>query len=181
MRKRFISLSVSLLLLTMLALPAQAASANLSDSEALLPVDIIIDQDSREIRKVYDLSPNTDPAMLPMEAFERDGSRYECTDILREVVIGSETQTITQTESVDSAKKDMEIILELLPQDKETTTEDGFSGTLHLVLDSIKTEPSGYGSSTKPVTATRSYPNLASADTNHLPKTITEGGQTLKL
>ena len=56
MRKRFISLSVSLLLLTMLALPAQAASANLSDSEALLPVDIIIDQDSREIRKVYDLS-----------------------------------------------------------------------------------------------------------------------------
>lgn len=181
MRKRFISLSVSLLLLAMLALPAQAASANLSDSEALLPVDIIIDQDSREIRKVYDLSPNTDPAMLPMEAFERDGSRYECTDILREVVIGSETQTITQTESVDSAKKDMEIILELLPQDKETTTEDGFSGTLHLVLDSIKTEPSGYGSSTKPVTATRSYPNLASADTNHLPKTITEGGQTLKL
>ena len=181
MRKRFISLSVSLLLLAMLALPAQAASANLSDSEALLPVDIIIDQNSREIRKVYDLSPNTDPAMLPMEAFERDGSRYECTDILREVVIGSETQTITQTETVDSAKKDMEIILELLPQDKETTTEDGFSGTLHLVLDSIKTEPSGYGSSTKPVTATRSYPNLASADTHHLPKTITEGGQTLKL
>ena len=131
MRKRFISLSVPLLLLAMLALPAQAASANLSDSEALLPVDIIIDQDSREIRKVYDLSPNTDPAMLPMEAFERDGSRYECTDILREVVIGSETQTITQTESVDSDKKDLEIILELLPQDKETTTEDGFGGSGH--------------------------------------------------
>ena len=44
-----------------------------------------------------------------------------------------------------------------------------------------KTEPAGYGSSTKPVTATRSYPNLASADANHLPKTITEGGRTLKL
>ena len=74
MRKRFISLSVSLLLLTMLALPAQAASANLSDPEALLPVDIIIDQDSREIRKVYDLSPNTEappslsrlPAAIPI-------------------------------------------------------------------------------------------------------------------
>ena len=144
-------------------------------------MDIIIDQDSREIRKVYDLSPNMDPATLPMEAFERDGSRYECTDILREVVIGSETQTITQTETVDSAKKDMETVLELLPQEKETTTEDGFTGTLHLVLDSIKTEPAGYGSSTKPVTATRSYPNLASADANHLPKTITEGGRTLKL
>lgn len=43
MRNRFISLSVSLLLLAMLALPAKAASANLSDPEALLPVDIIID------------------------------------------------------------------------------------------------------------------------------------------
>ncbi len=181
MKKRFISLLVSLLVLTALVLPAGAASVDLADPEALLPVDIIIDQDSREIRKVYDLSPNTDPATLPMEAFERDGSRYECTDILREVVIGSETQTITQTETVDSAKKDMETVLELLPQEKETTTEDGFTGTLHLVLDSIKTEPAGYGSSTKPVTATRSYPNLASADANHLPKTITEGGRTLKL
>ena len=63
-------------------------------------MDIIIDQDSREIRKVYDFLSNTDSAMLPMEAFEHDGSRCECTDILREVVIGSETQTITQTEPV---------------------------------------------------------------------------------
>ena len=80
--------------------------------------------------------------------------------MLREVVIGSETQTITQTETVDSSKKDMETILGLLPQDKEVTTEDGFAGTLHLVLDTIKTEPAGYSSSTQPVTATRSYPCL---------------------
>ena len=88
MKKRFISLMVSLLVLMALALPAGAASVDLADPEALLPVDIIIGQDSREIRKVYDLSPNTDPATLPMETFERDGSRYECTDILREVEIG---------------------------------------------------------------------------------------------
>lgn len=181
MKKRFISLSAALLLLTMLALPARAASVNLTDPEALLPVDIIIDQDAKEIRKVYDLSPDTDPSVLPMEAFERDGNRYECTDILREVVIGSETQTVTLAETVDGAEKDLESILKLLPQEKETVTEDGFSGTLHLVLDSIETEPAGYGSATKPVTATRSYPNLSSADTSHLPKTITEGGQTLTL
>ena len=52
---------------------------------------------------------------------------------------------------------------------------------VYLDVDSIHTEPSGYGSSTKPVTAKRSYPNLSSADTNHLPKTITEGGRTLQL
>ena len=68
MKKRFISLLVSLLVLTALVLPAGAASVDLADPEALLPVDIIIDQDSREIRKVYDLSPNMDLATLPMEA-----------------------------------------------------------------------------------------------------------------
>jgi len=180
-RKRFISLSVSLLLLAMAALPASAAAIDLKDPETVLPVDIVIDQDAREIRKVYDLSPNTDPSTLPMEAFDRDELHYECSDILREVIIGSETQTVTQTETVDSEKKDMEVILELLPQEKEVTTEDGFTGTLRLDLDSIKTEPSGYGSSTKPVTATRTYPNLSDADTQYLPKTITDGGRTLTL
>ena len=119
MKKRLISLPVSLLLLTMLVLPAGAAAVDLADPDAMLPVDIIIDQDAKEIRKVYDLSPNTDPSTLPMAPFERDGLQYECTDVLREVVIGSETQTITQTETVDSSKKDMETILGLLPQDKE--------------------------------------------------------------
>lgn len=88
---------------------------------------------------------------------------------------------MTQTETVESDNKNMETILGLLPQEKVVTTEDGFEGTLYLNLDSIHTEPSGYGSKTSPVTATRRYPNLASADTNHLPKTITEGGRTLNL
>lgn len=161
----------------MLVIPADATNVDVTDPDAMLPVDIILDQDNREIRKVYDLSPNTDPSTLPMQQFERDGLLYECTDVLREVIIGSETQVITQTETVESDKKDMETILSLLPQEKEVTTEEDFSGTLHLDLDSIKTEPAGYGSSTKPVTATRTYPNLASQDINHLPKSITEGAE----
>mgnify|MGYP000634634668 FL=1 len=180
MKKKIFSISASLLLLTMLVIPADATNVDVTDPDAMLPVDIILDQD-REIRKVYDLSPNTDPSTLPMQQFERDGLLYECTDVLREVIIGSETQVITQTETVESDKKDMETILSLLPQEKEVTTEEDFSGTLHLDLDSIKTEPAGYGSSTKPVTATRTYPNLASQDINHLPKSITEGGRTLNL
>lgn len=181
MKKQLLSLSTALLMLVALSLPAAAASIDLTDPDAMLPVDIVIDQDAKEIRRVYDLPASTDPSTLPMGSFERDGLLYECSDVLREVVIGSETQTITQTETVESSKKDMEAILELLPQEKEVMTEEGFSGTLQLVLDSIQTEPSGYGSSTKPVTATRSYPNLSSADTNHLPKSITEEGRTLTL
>ena len=42
-------------------------------------------------------------------------------------------------------------------------------------------EVAGYGSSTKEVSATRSYPNLAGQDTQYIPKTIEEDGRTLTL
>lgn len=180
MKRAFASLIASMLLVATLAIPA-AAATDLSDPDALLPVDIILNQEALEIRKVYDLSPTTDPSTLPREAFDRDGYHYECSDILREVVIGAESQKVTQTETVESDNKNMETILGLLPQEKAVTTEDGFEGTLYLKIDSIQTEPSGYGSKTSPISVTRNYPNLASADTNHLPKTITEGGRTLTL
>ena len=180
MKRTLASLSAPLLLLTMMILPAAAASDPL-DQSAMLPVDIILNQEAAEIRKVYDLSPNTDPSTLPREPFERDGLQYTCTDILREVIVGSETQALTQTETVESTKKDTETVLSLLPQEKEVTTEDGFAGTLRLNLDSLKTAPSGYGSKTSPVTATRSYPNLSDADTQYIPKTVEDSGLTLSL
>lgn len=75
-KNKILSLTASLLLLTMLTLPAGAVSLDVTDPDAMLPVDIILDQDNKEIRKVYDLSPNTDPSTLPMGQFERDGLLY---------------------------------------------------------------------------------------------------------
>lgn len=141
MKRALVSLMASVLLMTTLILPT--ASADWTDPDTLLPVDIVLNQEALEIRKVYDLSPTTDPSTLPREAFDRDNCRYECSDILREVVIGSEAQKVTQTETVESSDKSMETILGLLPQEKVVTTEDGFEGTLYLDLDSIHTEPSG--------------------------------------
>lgn len=42
-------------------------------------------------------------------------------------------------------------------------------------------EVSGYGSSTREISATRSYPNLANQDTSNIPKTIQDNGRTLTL
>lgn len=180
--KKAISSLAALYLVVTLALSASAAGiSDVANPESLYPVDIILDLDSREIRKVYDLSPSTDPSTLPMAAFERDGLAYNCTDILREVIIGTETQPLAQAETVESKKKDLETLLTLLPQEREVTTEEGFTGTLRLDLDSIETKVSGYGSSKQAVTATRSYPNLSDADTQHLPKTIEDNGRTLTL
>ena len=54
-------------------------------------------------------------------------------------------------------------------------------GTLTLQLDTVRVEVAGYGSSTKEISATRSYPNLAGQDTQYIPKTIEEDGRTLTL
>ena len=72
-------------------------------------------------------------------------------------------------------------VLALLPQEREFITDDGMVGTLTLQLDTVKVEVAGYGSSTKEVRATRSYPNLAGQDTQYIPKSIEENGRTLTL
>lgn len=63
----------------------------------------------------------------------------------------------------------------------EVTTEDGYTGVLTLDTASIKVEAAGYKSSSRTVTATRSYPNLSDADTSLIPKTIEDGGRTMTL
>lgn len=75
----------------------------------------------------------------------------------------------------------MNDILPLLEEEKQVVTEDGFSGTAKLDLSNLKIESAGYGTSTKNVSTTRTYPNLDSADTQYIPKTTVENGKTLEL
>lgn len=93
----------------------------------------------------------------------------------------NESRQHTEHVSIESAKKDMESVLALLPQECEFITEDGLMGTLTLKLDTVQVEPSGYGSSTKQLSVKRSYPNLAEQDTQYIPKSIEDGGRTLTL
>jgi hypothetical protein len=122
------------------------------------------------------MAASVDPERIPREGFERDGILYEYTDILREVVIGEETKTHTEAETIDAANDDIETVLGILPMTKEVTTDDGFFGVLHLSTSTLKSEISGYGSSSKTVSVSRSYPNLATMDSQHIPKSVSEGG-----
>ena len=175
--KKACSLVVSALLIAALALPASAASPESGGAAAILPIDVVVDQETTEIRKAYSLPPSADPEALPREGFDRDGYHYECSDILREVVMGEETQSLTQTETVESKNKEMETLLALLPQAKPVTTEDGFEGTLYLNLNTLRTEVTGYGSRAKTVKATRTYPNLSSADASTSPRPSAAAGE----
>ncbi len=175
---RKIIITAVILCMSVVMLSSAAFAAETGD---LLPVDVVQSPDMLEIRKVYELSPDADPGTLPREDFERGAFLYSCSDILRQVVIGDEVKTQTETETIESAKNDIDSVMSLLPPSKEITTEDGFYGVLFLNPDSIQSEVSGYGSKTSEVSVTRQYPNLSDTDTQYIPKTVDEGGKTYTL
>jgi hypothetical protein len=176
--KRFLSTA----LLSLLVVAAMVPSAFAADtSAACYPTSITRSEDGTEIRKVYDLSPDQDPAGISRSDFEQDGFHYTLTDVLQQELPEVESREHTETVSLESASKDMASVLALLPQEREFVTDDGLSGTLTLKLDTVNVEVSGYGSSTKAVSTTRSYPNLESQDIQYIPKTIEDNGKTLTL
>ena len=170
--KRMLSLCAAALCLT-LALTPTALAADFEpavpNAKVCYPTAIVRNDDGTELKKIYDLSPEDDSAGIPR------------SDLLKQELPENESRQHTEHVSIESAKKDMESVLALLPQEREFITDDGLMGTLTLRLDTVQVEPSGYGSATKEITTKRSYPNLAEQDTQYLPKTITENGKTLTL
>ena len=118
-----------------------------TEVQVCYPTSVTRSEDGTEIRKVYDLSPEQDPAGIPRSDFEQDGFHYTLTDLLQQELPECESRPHTETVSLESKSKDMESVLELLPQEKEFVTEDGLSGTLSLQLDTVQVEAAGCGSS----------------------------------
>ena len=178
--KRKIVLWAAVLCLTMALSPAVLA-AEPTQAEVCYPTAVTQSEDGTELRKMYDLGPEDDPAGIPRSDFEQDGFHYTLVDVLKQELPKQESRQHTETVSLESKSKDMESVLALLPPEKEFITEDGLSGTLSLQLETVNVEAAGYGTSTREVSATRSYPNLANQDTANIPKTIEEDGRTLTL
>ena len=174
--KRIISLCAALALCAALSLPAFAV-----DSGVCYPTAVEQSEDGTQLKRIYDLTPEADPAGISRSDFERDGFHYTLVELLKQELPANETRQHTETVTLQSDKKDMESVLALLPQEREFVTDDGLTGTLTLKLDTVRVEVSGYGSTTRQLTATRSYPNLVGQDTQFIPKSIEDGGKTLTL
>ena len=185
--KRKLALCAVDLCLTMALTPSALAADSMmaadpsQSPQVCYPTSVTRSEDGKELRKFYDLGPEDDPAGIPRSDFEQDGYHYTLTDLLQQELPEYDERQHTETVSLQSPNKDMASILALLPQEKEFVTDDGFMGTLTLQLETVQVEVSGYGSSTREVSATRSYPNLANQDTANIPKTIQEDGRTLTL
>lgn len=176
--KRILSLLMTTMILSAVMIPSALAA---DTSSACYPTSVTRSEDGTEIRKVYDLGPEEDPAGIPRSDFQQDGVRYTLVDLLKQELPENESRQHVETVTLESKNKDMASVLELLPQQREFVTDDGLSGTLTLQLDTVQVDVSGYGSSTRAVNVTRSYPNLAGQDTSYIPKTIQDGGRTLTL
>ena len=158
-----------------------AVSPTATPKEVCYPTSIDVRDEGAEIRKIYDLSPDADPAGIPRADFEHAGFYYTFVDLLKQELPEYEERSHTESVTLNSKSKDMESVLALLPEQKEFVTDDGLAGILSLQLDTVQVETAGYGKSTKQVSVTRNYPNQVSQDTENIPKTIDDGGKTLTL
>lgn len=177
--KRKLTLIFAVALALSWVYPAFAAEG----AAALYPENIeeYMEGNYPRLKKVYILAATDDPANIPTADFERDGKTYTLLDMTQQDNIQTTTKDYTKTVTLSSKTGDREKILSELETSMEVVTEDGYTGTLALDMESIKVEAAGYGSSTHTVTATRSYPNLSDADTALIPKTIEDNGHTLTL
>lgn len=177
--KRTLSIFLMALMVCMMICPAFAAGSGAT----LYPENIVeyTEGDHPRLSKVYILTAADDPANIPTADFERDGKTYTLLDMTRQDNTQINTRAYIETVTLSSKTKNMEKIIAMLEASMEVATEDGYTGTLTLDTENIKVETAGYGSSSRTITATRSYPNLSDADTSLVPKTIEDNGRTLTL
>ena len=178
--KKVLSICAVALMPCMTIVPAFAAAPELT-AQACYPTAVTRTEDGSEIRKMYDLGPTDDPPGISRSDFDQDGFHYTLVDLLKQELPANESRQHTETVSMPSKSKDMASVLALLPETKEFITEDGLAGVLALKLDSVKVEVAGYGSSTKDLTAKRTYPSLATQDTSGIPKSVEDNGHELTL
>lgn len=180
--KHTVSLCITALLSCLLTCPALAADTLLL-TPTLYPTEVNEYASGEEMRleRTYCLSPTDDPASIPVGDFDREGWHYTLLDVTRQENSKSDEKDYAETYTLNMDTKDMEKIMPQLVAERTVTTEDGYTGTLVLDTSSIKVEAAGYNTSTKTVTATRTYPNLSDADISFVPKSITDNGRTMEL
>ena len=157
---------------------AQAAAPS-----AVYPAEVRETEENgvHRIEKVYYLTRRDDPAAIPTGDFEREGRTYTLLDVLKNDQSETDSKEHIEVVTVESSTDNMTEIIQQLEPALEVTTEDGYSGVLAPDYPGIKVEAAGYKTSSRTVTAARSYPNLSDADASLIPKTISDGGRTLTL
>lgn len=166
-----------------LAVEQDTGGGNQAPAAVAYPAEVRESEENgvHRIEKVYFLSVRDDPAAIPTADFEREGRSYTLLDVIKNDQTETDTKDHIEVVTLATDTKDVAAIIQQLEPALEVTTEDGYTGTLTPDYPGITVEADGYQTSSRTVTATRSYPNLSDADASLIPKTITDGGRTLTL
>lgn len=149
---------------------------------AEVPENLVVENLNGQQRmvKTYILAPDADPDSLKEPSFDYDGFHYTWAYTTKEERPYLETKTVTETVTVETAKKDLtQILAELapsIPYDK-----DGYTGELALDHTTLVTEAAGYTTKYSTVTDTKVIANLDRNDMSYVPATTTKDGKTLSL
>ena len=166
-------LALSVLLVLSLMTTALAAE---------VPVNLVVENlnGQQRIVKTYELPPGTDPETLKEPSFEYDGFTYTWAYTTKEEHTFLETKDVVETVTVETAKKDLNTVLEQLKP--SIPYDDGeFSGELALDHTTITTEAVGYATKSGKVTATKTIGPLDRNDMSYVPATTVKDGRTLNL
>lgn len=167
--------ALCLVLCLALALGVFAASDYVPDSFHAENVNGV-----QRVVKTYTLPPDADPEKLWEEPFTYDGFRYTWAYTTREETPFQLTKEVAEAQTVDTAKNDLNLILEALPNRIEY--DDGeYSGVLFLDHTSLVTEVSSYETRYTTVTDTKTIPGLSSNDMSYVPASSTKNGTVLPL
>lgn len=178
-----LTLALTLCPTSALATEQDTGGGNQAPAAVAYPAEVRESEENgvHRIEKVYVLSVRDDPAAIPTADFEREGRSYTLLDVIKNDQTETDAKDHIEVVTLATDTKDVAAIIQQLEPALEVTTEDGYTGTLTPDYPGITVVADGYQTSSRTVTATRSYPNLSDADASLIPKTITDGGRTLTL
>lgn len=158
------------------------AALTMSASALEVPTNTVVQNlnGSQQVVKTYTVSPEVDAQTLIEEPFQLEGFLYTYADIVKQDNRVAERQSHTETVTVETAKKNLDVILEQLAPTMEY--DDGtWAGTLALDHTSISTQAAGYTTGSSTVTATKTIGPLDRNDMSYVPATTVKNGVTLNL
>ena len=158
------------------------AALTMSASALEVPTSTVVQNlnGSQQVVKTYTVALDVDAQTLIEEPFQLEGFLYTYADIVKQDNRVAERQSHTETVTVETAKKNLDVILEQLAPTMEY--DDGtWAGTLALDHTSISTQAAGYTTGSSTVTATKTIGPLDRNDMSYVPATTTKNGVTLNL
>ena len=158
------------------------AALTMSASALEVPTSTVVQNlnGSQQVVKTYTVSPEVDAQTLIEEPFQLEGFLYTYADIVKEENLVSERQIHTETVTVETAKKNLDVILKELAPTMEYG-DGSWVGTLALDHTSINTQAAGYTTGSSTVTATKTIGPLDRNDMSYVPATTVKNGVTLNL